>query len=118
MLPLSCMSWASALCSTPEYVGDDLAGDSAHSRGPDLLASDQTTVDSLPQRLADRVPLDSANLDQVKNRPQRASKLKALRGLYIAFGQVGIMKHEDARNIAAPPEIRRNGHVQLCRIQI
>ena len=28
------------------------------------------------------------------------------------------MKHEDARNLAVAPEIRRNGHVQLRRIQI
>ena len=33
-------------------------GGSAHSRVPDLLASDQATVDSLPKRLADEVQLE------------------------------------------------------------
>jgi len=35
-----------------------LLGGSAHSRVPDLLASDQATVDSLPKRLADEVQLE------------------------------------------------------------
>jgi hypothetical protein len=35
-----------------------VTGGSAHSRVPDLLASDQATVDSLPKRLADEVQLE------------------------------------------------------------
>ena len=118
MLPPSHMSWVTALCNSPQRFLNDLARRSAHSRVPNLLASDQTTVNSLPECLADEVPLDRAGLDQVENRPQRASKLEALRGLYVALGQVGIMKYEDAGNIAVAPEIRRNGHVELRRIQI
>ena len=45
-------------------------------------------------------------------------KLETLRRLYIASGQVGVVKDEDAGNIAVAPEIRRNGHVELGRIQI
>ena len=65
-----------------------------------------------------KCPLNCAGLDQVENRPQRASELEALCGLYVTLGQVGIMQYEDAGNIAVAPEIRRNGHVELRRIQI
>jgi len=69
MLPPSYMSWVKALCDSPQYYLYDLAGRSAHSCIANLLATDQTTVDSLPQRLADEVPFHCASLDQVKNRP-------------------------------------------------
>src|ERR1035441_10459559 len=81
MLPPSYMFWVTALCSSAQHFLDDLARSSAHSRVPNLLASDQTTINSLSERLADEVPFDGACLDQVENRPQRASKLEALRGL-------------------------------------
>src|ERR1035438_937048 len=73
-----CMFWVTALCSLPQCFLDDLARRQVHWRVPNLLASDQTTVGSLPHRLAYEVPFDRASLDQVKNRPQRASKLEAL----------------------------------------
>ena len=117
-LPPSYMSWVTALCSSPQHFLNDLARRSAHSRVPNLLASDQTTVDSLPECLADEVPFDRTGLDQIKNRPQRASELEALRRLYITLGQVGIVQYEDAGNLAVAPEIRRNCHVELRRIQI
>src|SRR5216683_1274209 len=41
-----------------------------------------------------------------------------MRRLYVALGQVGIMKYEDAGYIAVAPEVRRNCHVELRRIQI
>src|ERR1017187_5160839 len=112
------MFWAAALCGSPQHSLHDLARRSAHWRIPKLLANDQTTVNSLPERLVDEVPLDGAGLDQVENRAQRASKLEALRGLYVALGQVGVMEYEDAGSLAVAPEIRRNGHVELRRIQI
>jgi hypothetical protein len=56
-----------------------------HSRIPDLLASDQATFNSLHERLADEVPFDRTCFDQIKNRPQRASELEALSGLYITL---------------------------------
>lgn len=62
--------------------------------------------------------LDRASFEQVENRPQRASELEALRRLYIASGQIGVMTYKDAGNIAAAPEIFRNGHVELRRTQI
>jgi len=82
------------------------------------LASDQTTVGSLPHRLAYEVSFDRASLDYVKNRPQRASKPEALRGLYVALGQVSIVEYENARDFAGASEIRRNRHVKLRWIQI
>src|SRR5216683_1473275 len=101
MPPTSNMSRVTALCNSPQHFLNDFARRSAHSRVPNLLA--------------DEVPFDRASLDQVKNRPQRARKLEALRRLYVAVGQVGIMKYEDAGNIAVAPEIRRNDHVELRR---
>ena len=94
MLPPSYMSWVTALCNSPQHFLDHLARRSHHPRVPNLLTSDQATVDSLSQRLADEVPLDRARLDKIKNRPQRASEPKALRGLYVVCGQVGVMKDE------------------------
>src|SRR5471032_1670406 len=99
MLPPSHMSWVTALPNSPQRFLHDLARRSAHLRVPNLLTSDQTTVNSLPGCLADEVPLDGAGLDQVEDRSQRASKLIALCCLYVTRGQVGIMKYEDSRKI-------------------
>lgn len=118
MLPLSHMSEVTALCSSPQYFFNHLVGRSAHSRVPNLLASDETAVDSLSECLEDETLLHRIDLDQIENRPQRASELETLRRLYIAIGQVGIMQHQDAGNIAVAPEIRRNGQVELRWIQI
>jgi hypothetical protein len=63
----------------------------AHLRVPNLLASDQTSANSLPQCLTNKVALDRSGLNHIKNGPQGASELKALRRLYIALGQVGVM---------------------------
>jgi len=81
-----------ALCSSPQHFLHKLAPRSAHARVPNLLARDQTTVNSQPERLANEIPLDGAGLDQVENRSQRASKLEALRGQYVTLGQAGIME--------------------------
>ena len=62
------MFWAAALCSPPQRFLKDLVRRSVQLRGPNLMASDQTAINSLPQRLADEVPLDRAGLDQVKDR--------------------------------------------------
>ena len=48
MLPLSYMSSVMALRSSPQHFLNDLACSYAHSRVPNVLASDETTVDSLP----------------------------------------------------------------------
>src|SRR5213593_2313323 len=112
------MLWVTALRNSSQRFLHDLARRSTHLRVPNLLTSDQTTVNSLSESLADEVPLDGAGLDQVENRSQRASKLVALRGLYATLGQVGIMQYEDARNLAVAPEGRRNGHMELRWIQI
>jgi len=66
MLPRLCMSWVTA---------------------------DQTTVDSLPQCLADEVSLHCVSLDEVKDRPQGSRKLETLSGLDVALGEVGIVQH-------------------------
>jgi hypothetical protein len=82
------------------------------------LARDQTAVNSLQQGLANERPLDRAGLDQIENRPQRSGVLVAWSSLYIASGQIMVMKHHDAGNIAIAPEVRRNRHMQLCRVQV
>ena len=93
MLPPWCMSWVAALRNPPQYFLYDLAGRSTHSRGANPLPTDQATIDSLPQGLADEVSLHRASLDQVKNRPQGPRKLKALRGLYVALGEIGVVQY-------------------------
>jgi len=65
-------------------------------RVPNLLASDDPAVDCLSERLADKALFHGLGLDQIENRPQRASELKALRRLCIAIGQAGIMQYGDA----------------------
>ena len=118
MLPRLCMFWATALRNSSQYILYDLASRSAHSRVANLLPTDQTTVDSLPQCLADEVSFHCVSLDQVKDRPQGSRKLEALRVLYIAVGEVGIVQHQDSRNLAVAAEIRRDCHVKLGWIQI
>ena len=118
MLPRLCMSWVTALRNSSQYVLYDLASRSAYSRVANLWPADQTTVDSLPQCLADEVSLHCVSLDQVKDRPQGSRKLEALRVLYVALGEVGIVQHEDSRNLAVAAEIRRDCHVELRGIQI
>ena len=85
---------------------------------PKLLARDQPAVNSLPQRLTYKRPLDRASLYQIKNRSQRPSVFVARSGLYFALEQVAIMEHDNARDIAVTPEVRRNGHMELGRVQV
>ena len=103
------------LVAVPLY---DLASRSAHSRVANLWPADQTTVDSLPQCLADEVSFHCVSLDQVKDRRQGSRKLEALRVLYVALGQVSVVQYQDSGNVAVSSEIGRNGHVELCGIQI
>src|ERR1700730_4101672 len=112
------MSSVTALRSSPQRFLHDLARRSAHLRVPNLLTSDQTTVNSLRECLADEIPLDRTGLDQVEDRSQRTSELIALCCLDVTRGQVGIVKYEDSRNLAVAPEVRRDGHVELRRIKI
>ncbi|MGA3128696.1 MAG: hypothetical protein ABSD13_18535 [Candidatus Korobacteraceae bacterium] len=69
-----------------------LARGPAHLRNSNLLASDQPPLNSLPQGLTDEVALDRTGLDEVENRPERASEFEAGTGLYITFRQVSIME--------------------------
>ena len=82
------------------------------------MTSNQTSIHSLPECLADEVPLDGTGLEQVKNRPQWASELEALSGLYVTHGQIGIVQYEDAWYLAVTAEIHRHCHVELRWIQI
>jgi hypothetical protein len=118
MLPRLCMSWVTALRNSSQYILYDLASRSAHSRVANLLPADQTTINSLPQCLADEVSLHCASLDQVKDRPEGSRNLEALRVLYVAFGHVSVVQYQDSGNVAVSPEIGRNGHVKLGGIQI
>src|SRR3977135_3546019 len=110
--------WTSPLCSLPEGFFNNLARRTIQLRVPNLWPSDETAVNSLSERLANETLLHGAGFNKVKNRPQRASELEALRRLYVLVSQVGIMKYEDAGNIAVAPEIRRNSHLERRRIQI
>jgi len=85
---------------------------------PKLLARDQPAVNSLPQRLTYKRPLDCAGFYQVKNRPQRPSIFVARSCPYFALEQVAIMKHDNAWDLAVTTEVRRNGHMELRRVQV
>src|SRR6266436_10196207 len=80
--------WTSPLCSMPEDFFNNLARRTVQLRVPNLLASDETAVNSLSERLANEALLHRAGFNKVKNRPQRASELEALRRLYVPLGQV------------------------------
>jgi hypothetical protein len=56
--PPSHSFWVPALGSPPQRFLNDLACGPAHSHAPNLLASDQAAVDSLPECLTDESPLD------------------------------------------------------------
>src|SRR5205823_10344138 len=79
-------SWMVASGNLPQHILNELARRCAHWSVPNLLTGDYAAVDSLPERLADEIPLDRALFDQIKNRAQRRSKLETLRGLYVALG--------------------------------
>src|ERR1019366_4523353 len=117
-LPPSHMFSESPLCSPPQCIFDPLACRLAQLCVPELLAGDQPAVNSLPQRLTYKRPLDRAGLYQVKNRSQRPSVFVARSDLYFALEQVTIMEHDNARDIAVTPEVRRNGQMELGRVQI
>lgn len=108
----------SPLCSPPQCIFDHLACRLAQLCVPKLLARDQPAVNSLPQRLTYKRPLDRPGLYQVKNRSQRPSVFVARSGLYFALEQVAIMEHDNSRNIAVTPEVRRNGHLEFGRVQV
>jgi hypothetical protein len=58
-----------SLCRSPQDFLNNLARRSAQVRVSNLLASDQTTINSLPQSLADEVAFDRSGLDHIKDRP-------------------------------------------------
>lgn len=118
MLPPLYTPSITALCNSPQCLFYDFADRSAHSRIPNLLPTDQTALDSLPQRLSNEVPLHRTRFDQVENCPQRPTELEALSGLDVALREVGIVKYENTGDIAVAPEVRRNGHMELRRIQV
>ena len=91
MLLPSCMSFVAPLRGPPQHFCYDLARGSTQLRVSNLLASDQTLVKSLPQRLTDEAAFDRSGLDHIKNGPQGARELEALRCLHIALGQVSVM---------------------------
>jgi hypothetical protein len=97
----------SPLCSPPQRIFDHLACGLAQLRIPNLLTRDQSAVNGLPQRLTYKCPLDRASLDKVKNRSQRPGIFVAGSDLYFALEQVAKMEHDNARDIAVTPEIRR-----------
>jgi len=109
--------WTLPLCSLQEDFFN-LSRRAVQLRVPNLLASDETSVNSLSERLANETLLHSADFNKVENRPQRAGEFEALRRLYVFVGQVGIMKYEDSGNTAVAAEMRRNRHVELRRTQI
>jgi hypothetical protein len=74
---------------------DDLADRSAHSRIPNLLPTNQTALDRLPQSLSNEVPFHRASLDQVENRAKGSSELEALSRLHVARRQIGIVEYEN-----------------------
>ena len=118
MLPPLRTSWLTALCNSPQCFFDDLADRSAHSRIPNLLPTNQTALDRLPQSLSNEVPFHRAGLDQVENRPKGPSELEALSRLHVARRQIGIVEYENTGNIAVAPEVRWHGHMDLRRIQV
>jgi hypothetical protein len=88
-----------ALCRSPKRFFENPACRLAHLTAPNLLPRNQATIYSLRNRLTDEVPLDRAGFDQIKDRPQRTGNLKALDGLYVAGGQIGVVQYEDAWGI-------------------
>src|SRR5437899_12162785 len=116
MLPPLRTSWLAALCNSPQCFFEDLANRSAHSRIPNLLPTNQTALDRLPQSLSNEVPFHRAGLDHVENRSKGPSELEALSCLHVALAQVARVKYENTGNIAVAPEVRRHGHMDLRRI--
>src|ERR1022692_4452106 len=108
----------SPLCSPPQCIFDHLACRLAQLCVPELLAGDQPAVNGLPQRLTYKRPLNRAGLYEVKNRSQRPSVIVARSGLDFALEQVAIMEHDNAWDIAVTPEVCRNGHMELGRVQV
>jgi len=104
----SAESTESPLCSRRSASSTILRAVSLGCRVPELLPRDQPAVNSLPQRLAYKRPLDRAGLYQVKNSSQRPSVFVARSGLYFALEQVAIMENDNSRDIAVTPEVRRN----------
>ena len=63
------MFWAAPLCGSAQDFLDNLARGPAHLRVPNLLASDQTTINALPNSLANEVAFDRTGFDHIKDRP-------------------------------------------------
>ncbi len=112
------MFWETPLCGSSQCFLYHLAGRSTHGRVANLVPSDQASVQGLRQRLENETSLYCTRLNQIENLPQRPSEPEALGSLYVALGEIGVVQDEYSGNFAVAPEIGRNGHVQLCRIQI
>src|SRR4051812_4432378 len=118
MLPPLCTSSLAALCNSSQCFFEELADRSTHSRIPNLLPTNQSALDRLPESLSNEVPFHRVGIDQVENRPKGSSELEALSRLHVARRQIGIVEYENTGNIAVAPEVRRHGHMDLRRIQV
>src|SRR5580692_7388324 len=112
------MLWAKALGGLQHDLFEHLARRPVEVSLLNLVMSDQAAIKRLPQCLADEPLLHCACPNQVKDRPQRASEPEALRALYVGFGQICVVKNEDARDLTVSPEVHWNRHMELGRVQI
>src|SRR5258708_33019264 len=112
------MLWERTSSSPPQRLLKNLARRFAHLRCPNLEASDQAPVNSLPYGLADKGMFYGTGLNKIKDRPKRAGELEGGTALHVVLGRVGIVENQYAGNLTVSPEVCWHRHVQLCRVDI
>jgi hypothetical protein len=82
------------------------------------MASNQTAFKRLFNGLTNEMPLYGPRLNQVDDRSQGPSELKALALFHIRGRKVSIMENEYPWYFTVPTEAGGHGHVQLRRVDI
>jgi hypothetical protein len=75
-------------------------------------------MESLSEGLTQKSVLNAIGLDQIQDGSEGSRTPETLRHLEVLDRQIRIMQHQDSRDLAVPPEVRRDCHVQLGWIQV
>ena len=75
-------------------------------------------MESLSEGLTQKSMLNAIGFDQIQDGPEGSRIPETLRHLDVLDGQIRIMQHQNSGDLAVPPEVGRDGHVQLGWIQV
>ena len=75
-------------------------------------------MESLSKGLTQKSVFDAIGFDQIQDGSEGSRIPETLRHLDVFDGQICVMQNQDSGDLAVPPEVGRDDHVQLGWIQV